>query len=76
LVAKWKKNKSLKPKVILEKIDSLVDVSNGTQSFSNFELYDAQTALESMIDFPLVAKDLDKNKLISSAMWVVAKKQT
>ena len=71
--AKWKKSKSLKPKIIFEKIDSLVTVSNGTTSYSIFEFHDAKTALESMIDFPLIARDLDKNKLISSAIWEVAK---
>ena len=72
LQAKWKKSKSLKPKVILDKIDSLVTVSNGTTSYSSFEFHDAKTALESMINFPLVARYLDKNKLISSAIREVA----
>lgn len=71
--AKWKKNKNLKPKVILEKIDSLANIENDIMSYSNFEFLDAKTALESMIDFPAVAIDLDKNKIISSAIWEIIK---
>lgn len=69
----WKKNKSLKPKVILEKIDSLKKVVDGNVTFSSFEYHDAKAALESMIDFPNAAKDLDKGLLVSKAIWDVVK---
>ncbi|HAS6208328.1 TPA: hypothetical protein I7245_21295 [Vibrio vulnificus] len=69
----WKNNKSLKPKVILEKIDSLKKVVDGNVTFSSFEYHDAKAALESMINFPNAAKDLDKSLLVTKAIWEVAK---
>lgn len=71
--ASWKKNKSLNPSIILEKIDSLKKVVDGNVTFSSFEYHDAKAALESMIDFPNAAKDLDKSLLVTKAIWVVAK---
>lgn len=71
--AKWKKNKNLKPSVILEKIDSLKQIVDGRLQFTGFEHDDAEIALESMIEFSEIAEDLDKPKLISSTLWEVAR---
>ncbi|WP_047691473.1 hypothetical protein [Vibrio sp. ZOR0018] len=69
----WKKNKNLKPSVILAKIDSIKTLIDGTLSFSGFEHHDAITALESMINFPPIAEDLDKHSLVKKTVWEVAK---
>lgn len=77
MAAKFKKHKSksLQPKVILEKLDSIKTVVDGTVTFSSFEFQDVKAALESMIDFPEAAKDLNKSHLVSNAIWVAAKAQ-
>ncbi|WP_306331981.1 hypothetical protein [Vibrio injensis] len=69
----WKKNKNLKPSVILNKVDQIKKLVEGKLSFSGFEHHDAITALESMIDFPPAAEDLDKYSLVKSTLWEVAK---
>ncbi|KIE21954.1 hypothetical protein SE23_07030 [Vibrio sinaloensis] len=69
----WKKNKNLKPSVILAKIDSIKNLVDGKVSFSGFEYHDAITALESMINFPPIAEDLDKHSLVKRTVWEVAK---
>ncbi|HDY7619986.1 TPA: hypothetical protein RQJ82_002207 [Vibrio vulnificus] len=69
----WKKNKSLKPQIILEKIDSLKVVKDEQLSFSSFEYHDALVALESMIDFPSITEDLEKPSLVSAAISATAK---
>lgn len=71
----WKnnKNKSLKPSVILAKIDSVKNLVDGKVSFSGFEYHDAIIALESMINFPPIAEDLDKHSLVKKTVWEVAK---
>ncbi|MEZ9189163.1 hypothetical protein AB4133_07540 [Vibrio sp. 10N.286.52.F8] len=73
MAAKFKTNKSLQPKVILEKLDSIKTVVDGKVSFSSFEYHDAKAALESMIEFPKAAKDLNKSRLVSNAVREAAK---
>ncbi|WP_199506777.1 MULTISPECIES: hypothetical protein [unclassified Psychrobacter] len=69
----WKKNKNLKPSVILKKIDNEKKLENGRVSFSGFEFQDAIVAIESMINFPIIANDLDKHTLIQKTVWQAAK---
>ncbi len=69
----WKKNKSLKPNVIFKKIDDNKTVVDGKVSFSGFEYHDAIVALETMINFPPIADDLDKDALVKKTVWKVAK---
>lgn len=73
LKAQWKKNKNLKPQVILDKINNIKKITDGKVTFSSIEYHDAKFALESMISFPPVANDLDKHKLVSDAVWEVFK---
>ncbi|MGF1869861.1 hypothetical protein [Photobacterium indicum] len=73
--AGWKRNKNLKPKVILDKIDSLKTITDGKISFSSFEFMEAVVALENMINFPQVAHDLNTSSIISDAVWELAKNE-
>ncbi|WP_238038555.1 hypothetical protein [Psychrobacter sp. Ps6] len=69
----WKKNKNLKPSIILKKIDDEKRLENNRVSFSGFEFHDAMVAIESMIDFPSIADDLDKHTLVQKTVWQAAK---
>lgn len=62
---KWKKSPRFKPEVVLERI-ALVRTVNpeGRVSFSGFELEDYLPALESMLDFPDVASEVDVATLV------------
>ncbi|MDD9178036.1 MULTISPECIES: hypothetical protein [Aliivibrio] len=71
--ATWKKNKNLKPKVIFEKIDNLKTVVDGKVTFTGFEHRGAKVALETMIDFPSICNDLDKELILTKAFWEAAK---
>lgn len=67
-MVKWKKNNALNPEIILDKINSLRLISdNGEISFSGgIEIELAQSALETMIDFP--SETMEKNNLILQAI--------
>lgn len=69
--AKWKKN--FKPDRILEKIDSIKKVDSDKKvSYTGFDYHDAMAALQSMVEFPDVAKDLHKELIISRAINIIA----
>lgn len=73
LKVQWKKNRNLKPSIILKKIDDEKKVEDGRVSFSGFEFHDAIVAIESMINFPSIADDLDKHSIVEKTVWQVAK---
>lgn len=73
LKAQWKKNKNLNPNVVINKINNVKNIKDGKLTFSGCEYHDAKFALESMINFPPVATDLDKYKLVADAVWEVFK---
>lgn len=61
----WKKSPKLNPRLILARIDAIRTVSaEGTVSFIGFELEDTLPALQSMLEFPLVAKHDQKGILV------------
>ncbi len=71
---KWKKNKKLKPSIILEKINTIKVVDeNNRVSYGFFEYQNAITALQSMVDFPSKMYLLDQESIVSSAIENVAK---
>ncbi len=71
---KWKKNKNLKPSIILEKINAIKIVGEDNKvSYSAFEYQNARTALQSMVDFPSNLNILDQESIVSSAIDNVAK---
>ncbi|OGT02714.1 MAG: hypothetical protein A3F73_14025 [Gallionellales bacterium RIFCSPLOWO2_12_FULL_59_22] len=74
----WKKkNKNLKPAVILNSIEAIRTVSpEGRISFSGFELDDALPALQSMLEFPPAAIDVDKSVLVWKALSSITTKLT
>ena len=74
----WKKkNKNLKPAVILNSIEAIRTVSpEGRISFSGFELDDALPALQSMLEFPPAAIDFDKSVLVWKALSSITTKLT
>lgn len=65
----WKKSKKLKPAVILASIAAIRSVSpGGAPSFSGFGLEDDLPALQSMLDFPAVAYEVQRSTLIWKAL--------
>lgn len=65
----WKKSKNLKPAVILDRITAIRSVNQGgAPSFSGFGLEDALPALQSMLDFPAVANDVQRSTLVWKAL--------
>ncbi len=74
----WKKkNKNLKPAVILDSIEAIRTVSpEGRISFSGFGLDDALPALQSMLEFPPAAIDVDKSALVWKALSSIITKLT
>lgn len=77
MLISWKKNKNLKPAVILDSIEAIRTVSpEGRISFSGFELDDALPALQSMLEFPPAAIDVDKSVLVWKALATITTKLT
>lgn len=73
----WKKNKKLKPAVILDSVEAIRTVSpEGRISFSGFELDDALPALQSMLEFPPAATGMDKSQLVWKALSSITAKLT
>ncbi len=71
---KWKKNKNLKPEIILEKIDSAKSIrDDGEVSFKGFIFQNAMTALLSMLDFPKELSSIKKENIIFRAISSAAK---
>ncbi len=68
----WKKNKKLKPKIILAKIDSLTIVSNGRVSYEPFERNGAMAALINMVNFSAQCEGLDQERIVSDAVNLLA----
>ena len=67
--AAWKKNKNLKPEVILKRIESIRTVdSEGKTSFSGFELKEALAVLHTMVDFQGSADELNKPNTVWRAV--------
>lgn len=65
----WKKKKNLKPEIILKRIESIRTINmDGKPGFSGFELHDALPALQSMLDFPPSAIDIQKSTLVWKAI--------
>jgi hypothetical protein len=74
---KWKRSPRFKPSVILQKIDSVRTVNpQGGASFSGFELEDCLPALESMLEFPAVAAEVDASTLVWRGLAKVGKDLT
>lgn len=67
----WKKNKSFKPDVLLERIDESKTVKNGRVSYSLFDYQEALAALVSMIKFPS-NHDYFKQDVVADAINKVA----
>lgn len=62
---KWKKGPRFKPEVVLATISGVRTVnSEGGVSFSSFVLEDCLPALQSMLEFPAVASEVDKANLV------------
>jgi hypothetical protein len=75
--ARWKKNKNLKPRVILEKIDSFKTINpDGRVSYSPFEYEDAIAALQSMVEFPSLDGELDRQAIVSRAVSNAARRES
>lgn len=73
----WKKNKNLKPDVILSKIDSIKTVSEDKKvSYSGFEYHDAMAVLINMVEFPRDYEGLDQNNIVARAVGNIAKDGT
>lgn len=67
--ARWKKHGSLNPKVVLEKIVSVTNLKDdGTVSYDAFTYFDARLAIVSMVEFPRGIADLDKAKIVNTAI--------
>ena len=62
---KWKKNRRLRPQVILNKLESM-RVKSEDQSifYSGFEIENILPALHSMLDLPVVSSEIDTYSLI------------
>ncbi|MCD4720810.1 MAG: hypothetical protein K8S13_13275 [Desulfobacula sp.] len=72
---KWKKNKNLKPQIILSKINSIKTVTDDKKiSYSGFEYHNVMAVLQNMIQFPKSFEELDKESIISEAVNNIAKK--
>jgi hypothetical protein len=71
---KWKNKTSLKPQIILDKIETAKTVSpDGKVSYSAFDYHDAFAALFSMIDFPkIVEEELSVDSVVSEALGQAA----
>ena len=70
----WKKNKNLKPEIILKKIDSIKSINeDGGVSYSGFEYQDSMAALYSMVNFPKQFISIQNTGLLSRAVSNVAK---
>ena len=78
MIISWKKkNKNLKPAVILDSIEAIRTISpEGRISFSGFELNDALPALQSMLEFPPAAIDIDKSVLVWKTLSSITTKLT
>ena len=73
----WKKSKKFRPEVILNRIDGIRTVSpTGGVSYSGFDLYDALPALQSMLEFPPSASDVQKLALMRKALGTITTKLT
>ena len=73
--ALWKKSKNLKPRVILEKIESIKKIlPDGGVSYSTFEYQDAIAALQSMVEFPNHDESIDRTAIVSAAVSGIAKR--
>lgn len=71
----WKKK--FKPQVILDSVEKVRIVSpDGGTTFSGFEIHESLPALQSMLDFPSLADDLDKSFLVWRAISTVSGKLT
>lgn len=73
---KWKKNKNLKPGIILQKIDSIKTVkADNSVSYSGFEYYETLAIIQNMIEFPLNMRNLHQESIVSTAINNVAREK-
>lgn len=71
--ASWKKNRNLKPQIILDKIDSLKSVNDDKKvSYSGFQYHEAMAALVNMVDFTKKSDELNPYKILSHAVNKIA----
>lgn len=71
---KWKKNKNLKPIIILQKIDSITTITeDGKVSYSGFEFHDLMATLQNMLEFPPQTEVLHQESLTQKAIDNAAK---
>lgn len=69
---KWKSQRRFKPSVLLGRISKVRTVNDdGSVSFTSFEFSQHEAALFSMLDFPDVASDMNKEGLVRSALFSV-----
>jgi hypothetical protein len=71
---KWKKNKNLKPEIILSKIDSIKKVSPENKvTYLGFDYHETIAVLVNMIDFPSQCDGLHQENIVSRAVNNIAK---
>ncbi len=71
---KWKSRSRFKPELILERIDDVRTVSDdGGVSYSGFEIYELMFILQSMLQFPSIAEEIEKDILIWRALSITGK---
>lgn len=72
--AAWKKNKKLKPEIILEKIKSFSILTDNVVSFKGYESYDAFPVLETMMDFPKTIDEVVRDSLLRTSVGIALKR--
>lgn len=77
MAVKWKTKTRFKPEFVLEKINAARTVSpEGGASYSGFDLQENLPILQSMLDFPRAAADVDASTLVWSALGKVPEELT
>ncbi|MGK7912999.1 MAG: hypothetical protein AB4050_16215 [Synechococcus sp.] len=72
---KWKRNKSLRPKVIIKKISEIISISHdGRLSIYSLEYFNAVSALQNMLDFPTDMDVYNKENLVTDAISLAYRK--
>ncbi|MBU2184665.1 MAG: hypothetical protein KKE08_16705, partial [Gammaproteobacteria bacterium] len=71
---RWKKNKNLKPEVVLAKLESSKTVSDDKRvSFSLWEYDEIMSALINMVEFPRHCDGFDYERIVSAAVSNIAR---
>ncbi|MDP1978967.1 hypothetical protein [Undibacterium sp.] len=73
----WKSRNRFKPELVLERIDGVRTVGDdGGVSYTGFEVYESMFTLQSMLQFPTVAAEIEKETLIWRALSITGKSLT